>query len=36
MQSLRYMEHLAEPMADFLWILADKYQVESVTDEVLL
>jgi hypothetical protein len=36
MQSLRYMEHLAEPIVDFLDILAKKYQIEFVADEILL
>jgi hypothetical protein len=36
MQSLRYMEYLAEPLVDLICILVKKYQIESVADEILL
>ncbi|VUC24391.1 unnamed protein product [Clonostachys rosea] len=34
-QNLTYFEHLSEPMAEFLHILADTYDYPQLTDEVL-
>ena len=34
-QNLSYFEHLAEPMAEFLHILAEQYDYPQLTDEVL-
>ena len=34
-QNLSYFEHLAEPMAEFLQILAEQYDYPQLTDEVL-
>ncbi|KAI5293659.1 Condensin complex subunit [Ascosphaera acerosa] len=34
-QNLTYFEHLAEPMAEFLHILADQYDYPQLTDEIL-
>ncbi|KAG5953263.1 hypothetical protein E4U53_006191 [Claviceps sorghi] len=34
-QNLTYFEHLAEPMAEFLHILAETYDYPQLTDEVL-
>lgn len=35
MQNLTYFEHLSEPMAEFLHILADTYDYPQLADEVL-
>lgn len=35
MQNLTYFEHLAEPMAEFLHILAEQYDYPQLADEVL-
>ena len=35
-QNLRYMDHLAEPMADFLAILHESYGNSQVADDVLM
>ena len=35
MQNLSYFEHLSEPMADFLQILAEQYDYPQLTDEVI-
>ncbi|KAI5300313.1 Condensin complex subunit, partial [Ascosphaera atra] len=34
-QNLTYFEHLAEPMAEFLHILADQYDYPQLADEIL-
>lgn len=34
-QSLTYFEHLAEPMAEFLFTLADAYDFPQLTEDVL-
>lgn len=34
-QNLTYFEHLSEPMAEFLHILAEQYDYPQLTDEVL-
>ncbi|KAI1943391.1 condensin complex non-SMC subunit Cnd1 [Ophidiomyces ophidiicola] len=34
-QSLTYFEHLSEPMAEFLHILADQYDYPQLSDEIL-
>ncbi|WEW60385.1 condensin complex non-SMC subunit Cnd1 [Emydomyces testavorans] len=34
-QSLTYFEHLSEPMAEFLHILAEQYDYPQLTDEIL-
>jgi condensin complex subunit 1 len=34
-QNLTYFEHLSEPMAEFLHILAETYDYPQLTDEVL-
>jgi condensin complex subunit 1 len=34
-QSLSYFEHLSEPMAEFLQILAERYDYPQLTEEVL-
>ena len=34
-QNLSYFEHLSEPMAEFLHILAEQYDYPQLTDEVL-
>ncbi len=34
-QNLSYFEHLAEPMAEFLHILAEQYDYPQLTDEIL-
>ncbi|KAI9812798.1 MAG: Condensin complex subunit [Phylliscum demangeonii] len=34
-QSLSYFEHLSEPMADFLKILAEQYDYPQLTDDIL-
>ena len=35
MQNLSYFEHLSEPMAEFLQILAEQYDYPQLTDEIL-
>lgn len=35
MQSLTYFEHLSEPMAEFLHILAEQYDYPQLSDEIL-
>ena len=35
MQNLSYFEHLSEPMAEFLHILAEQYDYPQLTDEIL-
>jgi condensin complex subunit 1 len=34
-QSLTYFEHLSEPMAEFLHILAEQYDYPQLSDEIL-
>lgn len=34
-QSLTYFEHLSEPMAEFLHILAEQYDYTQLGDEIL-
>ncbi|KAF4629390.1 hypothetical protein G7Y89_g8762 [Cudoniella acicularis] len=34
-QNLTYFEHLAEPMAEFLYILAEQYDYPQLADEIL-
>ncbi|KAL2751855.1 hypothetical protein ACRALDRAFT_1053216 [Sodiomyces alcalophilus JCM 7366] len=34
-QNLTYFEHLSEPMAEFLYILADNYDYPQLADEIL-
>ena len=34
-QSLTYFEHLSEPMAEFLFTLADAYDYPQLTEDVL-
>jgi hypothetical protein len=34
-QNLTYFEHLSEPMAEFLHILAEQYDYPQLADEVL-
>ena len=34
-QNLSYFEHLAEPMAELLHILAEQYDYPQLTDEIL-
>ena len=34
-QNLSYFEHLSEPMAEFLHILAEQYDYPQLADEVL-
>lgn len=34
-QNLTYFEHLSEPMAEFLHILADNYDYHQLADEIL-
>lgn len=34
-QNLSYFEHLAEPMAEFLHILAEQYDYPQLSDEIL-
>jgi condensin complex subunit 1 len=34
-QNLSYFEHLSEPMAELLHILAEQYDYPQLTDEVL-
>lgn len=35
MQNLTYFEHLSEPMAEFLHILAEQYDYPQLADEIL-
>lgn len=35
MQGLTYFEHLSEPMAEFLHILAEQYDYPQLSDEIL-
>lgn len=35
MQSLSYFDHLSEPMAEFLQILAEQYDYPQLADEIL-
>lgn len=34
-QSLTYFEHLSDPMAEFLHILAEQYDYPQLSDEIL-
>lgn len=34
-QNLTYFEHLSEPMAEFLHILAEQYDYQQLADEIL-
>lgn len=34
-QNLTYFEHLSEPMAEFLHILAEQYDYPQLSDEIL-
>lgn len=34
-QSLTYFEHLSEPMAEFLHIIAEQYDYPQLSDEIL-
>lgn len=34
-QNLSYFEHLSEPMAEFLQILAEQYDYPQLTEEIL-
>ena len=34
-QGLTYFEHLSEPMAEFLHILAEQYDYPQLSDEIL-
>jgi condensin complex subunit 1 len=34
-QNLQYYEHLSEPMAEFLQILAEQYDYPHLADEIL-